>query len=479
VSGPPRIATSRLAVASDVTTVLSLAAAVCLALTGSYRSVLGGVPLTITWAHALFAAGAIAAIRHAAAPTPSLLVTLGGWVARIRASPALADATLAFWLTRPAVLVVGFFAVATIGVPVAAPQSAVGRYALSQLPVRFDANWYAGIALDGYDWQHQFKTQQNLAFFPAFPMLMRAAGVVTGAFRDGLPHERRLIVLVWCGLVISLAAFFWATWYVARVAHSLGDADRARTTVLLLASYPFALFYSAAYSESLFLLAAVGAWHHMREGQLARSAAWGVLAGLARPPGFLLSIPLGLIALGMRDASTPSRDSRTGRHAPDLRRLAVAAAPGVGMLLFTSYLYSRTGIWFAWARIHGAWGRVFSPEAPSGFATSLSADGLLKLAADNPYNAMNALGLVFALLLVIPVWKRVGPPWAIYVLVSVLLPLLAGGLLSMGRLTSTLFPLFLALAAVVPLRRAPAVLVPFAMLQALFAALFYTWRELF
>jgi hypothetical protein len=55
---------------------------------------------------------------------------------------------------------------------------------------------------------------------------------------------------------------------------------------------------------------------------------------------------------------------------------------------------------------------------------------------------MNGLGLVFALLLVIPVWKRVGPPWAIYVLVSVLLPLLAGGLLSMGRLTAALFRCF-------------------------------------
>jgi hypothetical protein len=270
---------------------------------------------------ALLVSCAIAAIRHAAAPTPSLLVTLGGWVARIRASPALADATLAFWLTRPAVLVVGFFAVATIGVPDAAPQSAIGRYALSQLPARFDANWYAGIALDGYDWQYQFETQQNLAFFPAFPMLMRAAGAVTGAFRDGLPRERRVIVLVWCGLVMSLAAFFWATWYVARLAHGLGDADRARTAVLLLASYPFALFYSAAYSSRSFCSPPSGVASHARRA--ARSLR-GV--GCAGWPGASSRLSSAFLWGSSRSAcATPARHRLT--VGPDVKRPTCGASP--------------------------------------------------------------------------------------------------------------------------------------------------------
>ena len=58
-------------------------------------------------------------------------------------------------------------------------------------------------------------------------------------------------------------------------------------------------------------------------------------------------------------------------------------------------------------------------------------------------------GLLFALALLAAVW-RLSPAWAAFVVVGVLVPLSAGGLLSMGRLTSTLFPLFLAAALVLP-----------------------------
>lgn len=81
--------------------------------------------------------------------------------------------------------------------------------------------------------------------------------------------------------------------------------------------------------------------------------------------------------------------------------------------------------------------------------------------------------------LLAPVWRRLGPAWTVYVLVSLVPPLFAGGLLSMGRLTSTLFPLFLALGAVLPLRAVPAVAAAFGLLQGLVAALFYTWREMY
>jgi hypothetical protein len=49
----------------------------------------------------------------------------------------------------------------------------------------------------------------------------------------------------------------------------------------------------------------------------------------------------------------------------------------------------------------------------------------------------------------------------------------------MGRLTSTLFPLFLALAAILPSRAVPSWAAAFGVLQGLGAALFFTWRELF
>jgi hypothetical protein len=162
-----------------------------------------------------------------------------------------------------------------------------------------------------------------------------------------------------------------------------------------------------------------------------------------------------------------------------MTRLVVAATPGIGMLLFTAYLYQRTGIWFAWARMHEAWGRVVGAGSGLGFSSALSSNGLVQLVADNPYQSINAMGLAFALALVVPTWRRLGPAWAAYVLISVLLPFFSGGLLSMGRFTSTLFPVFLALASMLPPRSAPAVCAAFGVLQGLLAALFFTWRDVY
>jgi Mannosyltransferase (PIG-V) len=459
----------------DTLTLLCAAAAAGLAMFGAFREYVMGAVVSVEWTHALFVTVGLAAVRHALVPSPSIFTALRSWRHGLVRRPALRDAMLAFWLTRPTVLLVGVLAVTAIG---AAPKSqdAIGRDPLATLPARFDAGWYAGIAYDGYEWQHRFDRQQNLAFFPAFPLAMRALGAIVG---DGgaTTREQHVLRYIWIGLFISLAAFFCGVWYFSRIAREMLGDERATAAALLLAAYPFAIFYSAAYTESLILLAAVGAWHHFRHAQWTAAAAWGLVAGLSRPNGFFLSVPLGLLALGVRDGG--QENARAGRTASGrVMALAVAAMPTVGMLIFTVYVYQLTEIWFAWARMHEAWGRSFGSEdlrlAPVG-----SAAGLLQLAAAHPFQALNAAGLGFALALVWPVWRTLGPAWTVFVLINVLLPLAAGGVLSMGRLTSTLFPLFLSLAAVISSRATTAWVALFAIVQGLAAVLFFTWRELF
>ena len=104
------------------------------------------------------------------------------------------------------------------------------------------------------------------------------------------------------------------------------------------------------------------------------------------------------------------------------RRLIVAAMPGIGMLIFTAYLYQMTGIWFAWSKTHAAWGRVLGGETPLAGLAGLGSDGLLGFASDHPYDLLNGLGLLLALLPVRAVW-RLSPAWTMFVLVNVLVPL--------------------------------------------------------
>jgi hypothetical protein len=62
------------------------------------------------------------------------------------------------------------------------------------------------------------------------------------------------------------------------------------------------------------------------------------------------------------------------------------------------------------------------------------------------------------------------------VAINLVVPLTLGGALSMARLTATMFPLFLWLAAAVPERRLGVWVLAFAIGQGFMAVLFYTWR---
>src|SRR4029077_9061617 len=259
------------------------------------------------------------------------------------------------------------------------------------LPARFDAGWYSGIAMGGYYFQGRFDRQQNVAFFPAFPMLMRLAGHPLGGFAADVPRERRAARNLWAGVLFSLAAFAGASVYMWLLPRdTIGDA-RPPAAVALMTAYPFAVFYSAPYTESLFLLGAVGAVYHFRRSELAAAAAWGLLVGLTRPNGCFLSVVLAVLALPQLARSN------------DRRRLALilaAAAPGLGMLVYSAYVHQLTGAWFGWARLHEAWGRSYEGLAPAARAYErLAQDGLLQTIEKLPYDALNSLGVFFALLM--------------------------------------------------------------------------------
>ena len=78
---------------------------------------------------------------------------------------------------------VGYLAVVTIGLEQKSVGFTVSPDVMPNLPARFDAGWYRRIALDGYYFEGRFDKQQNVAFFPAFPLLERAAGYPLGALR--------------------------------------------------------------------------------------------------------------------------------------------------------------------------------------------------------------------------------------------------------------------------------------------------------
>ena len=462
--------------AADAAAVTSLVLGLFVLLFGGFVLHLGPLSLRVHGPERLlFVAVALLAIRHAAHPSVPLHRRI---VRGLRAGGEGSASSIArgALISRVTVLVVGYFAVVTIGLAQQSVGFQVSSDAAVDLPARFDAGWYAGIALEGYYFEGRFDKQQNVAFFPALPLLERVAGHPLGAFAPGVPRERRMARLLWGGVIISLVAFAWAAVYLWRLARDTIGEDRATSAVALLAAYPFAVFFSAPYTESLFLLGAVATIYHFRRGELARAAAWGLLVGLTRPNGCFLSVVLALLIV---EKLRFSEITKSLNH-QITKSLAAAAAPGVGMLIYSAYVHHLTGAWFGWARLHEAWGRSYEGLAPVARAYGwITDEGLLHVVEGVPFDTLNSLGLIFALLMLWPVLRRLGVAYAAFVLVNLVPPMLAGGVLSMGRLTGTVFPLFLALAASVPPRAVTPLIIAFAVGQGLVAALFFTWRPLF
>ena len=478
----PREGAVRLARAVDAVTLVLFGAALFVELAG--RGLIVGVGQFVLPSASvlLFVAAAVLAIRHVALPRPGIRATIAGWHCQLEARPHMAAAARAFLFTRPLVFFVGYFAVVTFGIP-QAPGLALSQDPLGNLPARFDAGWYGGIALDGYEWDQQFRRQRNIAFFPALPMLMRPVGAALGMNTVTLPHEKRLLRAIWAGVFISLVAFAWALYYVSRLGGLLLGGPAATSAPLLLAAYPFAVFFNAPYAEALFLLGTVGAFYHFHRAEWVRASIFGLLVGFSRPNGCFLSIPLALLGVQQLVRGASAKNSPAGlgaiRIAPVMVRLLVAAMPGIAMLAFTAYLYRLTGVWLAWARMHGAWGRTWGTGPVQQGWERLTAEGLMPVFEGAPFDTLNTLAVLFGLALVWPVFRRLGLPYGMFVLLNLVPPVFAGGAMSMGRLTSTLFPIFLALASMVRPSAIPSWVCSFALVQGLVASLFFTWQQLF
>jgi len=463
--------------------ILSVVAAI-VAGWGGFRERVNGVRVALTSPYRLLiAAAALTVLRHAIVPRPAIVSDIPRRLRAAWHTPAAAIARLAFVGTRPAILLVGYFAVITLG------YSNNGRPPLRfvdneflNLQGKWDTAWYMSVVTDGYRYRtHDVTEQQNIVFFPALPVAIRVVGRFFGGSSPAF---------LWGGTMVVLTAFFWSLVYIYRLAREfIDDEDSARWAVWVTATYPFALYFSALYSESFFLLGAAGAFYHFRRREFVTAAIWGLLVGLTRPNGCFLSIPLALIAVapwlpGWLKGGVGGADDRL----PVKRSIAAlipsllsAAAPGIGVLIYSAFVWNLTGDPLAWAEGHAAWGRQYNGLLPLAikYYGYMAESGPYIFTKVLPFDTLNGLGALFVIFAAFPVWRRFGLPYAVFILINILPPMAAGGFFSTGRFSAVLFPAFLWFASVVPPRHRPAWTGSFMAVQALNAALFYTWHEMF
>jgi Mannosyltransferase (PIG-V) len=259
------------------------------------------------------------------------------WVRRFSVNPAGLLAVSLFMLVRGLVLAVVLL--------VADYQ---GRSGL-RLLVKWDAQWYAGIARSGYGFVRIHEDGRHLsdyAFFPLYPLTERIVAETLG------------VAYVSAGLVISGITSIVAAAGVYAVAQRVLTVPAAVIATVLWAALPMSVVQSMAYSESLFTALAAWCLHSILQERWLTAALLACASGLTRPIG------VAVVAAVMVTAVTPyARRMRLSwplRIRPLLsRRLAATVLAPMGLLGYLVWVALDRGQGRGYFDVTRAWGNEF------------------------------------------------------------------------------------------------------------------------
>lgn len=200
----------------------------------------------------------------------------------------------------------------------------------------WDAARYIAIA------QHGYQTKNDLAFFPLFPLLTKIIARLLGG------HGYLLV-----GTIISNGALLVSLFILYQLATEALGEKIGRRTILYLCIFPTALFFFAAYNESLFLMFTTGTFLAMRRQQWWLAGLLGLLAALTRSTGVLLVLPV-LYELWLARENVFS----SGKNA--ILGLSSLVLIPLGTLLYCLYCWRISGDPLAFATVQSHWDRHLS-----------------------------------------------------------------------------------------------------------------------
>ena len=146
---------------------------------------------------------------------------------------------------------------------------------------RWDAGWYRDIVENGYTTtSNSVQSQLNVAFFPAFPYLLK---LICPIFNN---HT------FYVGFVFNHVCFLLALIILYDLVRKKFSVELAQKTTISLAFFPFSLFFSAFYTESLFLLATITAFYLAERQRWYFAGLMAALAGATRVVGIFTGIAL-------------------------------------------------------------------------------------------------------------------------------------------------------------------------------------------
>jgi hypothetical protein len=318
--------------------------------------------------------------------------------------------------------------------------------------LQFDSSWYVYIAEHGYDAQQEAAfdrgTQSAIAYFPAYPLTVRAVANLTGHDYG----EAAMFTTLTCGFAFALLFWYWCRDKLSRRAR--------RTALVLLLVYPYAWFlYGSGYGDAFFLAVTITAFLLVEHDRPVLAGLVGFVALAARPTG--TAVFIGLVAVALEHSGALTRDAEAvtaeggwwsrERARWHFRRDKLRARDA-GVLLSLGGLASY--VFFSWTHFDDPFAFATVQKAPgwdqgAGLHTWLKIGFFGHLVHGSPAYSIRlvaeaALTLAF-LIAAYLVLRRFGWSYAAYSFAIVAIPMFGtGDFQGMGRYLLGCFPVFAA-----------------------------------
>ncbi|MFZ2682296.1 MAG: hypothetical protein WAZ14_04360 [Patescibacteria group bacterium] len=284
---------------------------------------------------------------------------------------------------------------------------------LIDLHNRWDSKWYLELAEDGYVYNGPDKLS-NIVFFPLYPGMI---WILSPLF--GLPLAGWLISLTALLGVLLLLHKYVATYHP--------ELDPEEVQFLLL-TFPTAFFLNAIYTESLFLLLALSSFYFALKRNFVVASMFAMGAALTRVTGVLLFLPI------LIEYVVAWTKEKRGLKL-DVLSLALIPAGTIGFFAFHWLKFGSPTLFF---EVQSNWGRGFTVATEHFLRSSPPATTNLYL---------DIAFIVFTLICSLLIWKKFRLSYAVFTFLGVLVPVITGTLMSIGRYVIVLFPIFFLLAA--------------------------------
>ncbi|QBD82439.1 hypothetical protein EPA93_43280 [Ktedonosporobacter rubrisoli] len=282
--------------------------------------------------------------------------------------------------------------------------------------------------------QHGYTHIQDTVFFPLWPLILRLH-LLFGA---------NVISAYLTGLFLANLCFYLALVMLYLLIGKLFDPIIARNSLFYISFSPYALYFFAAYSESLFLLLSLAVFICLEHEYWNLAGVFGGLAALTRSQGFLLVVPFIVVVVQYIQSNQRSWRQKLRAAIP------VVFIP-LGIIIYVAYLgytfhdplaFSTQEATFWHRQLTFPLITVF--RSFQTFFSSYTVDVII-------LNCINILLVLLVTMALVFSWRRLPLHYTLFTLITLLFDMsypqgVIEPLAAFGRYLIVIFPLFILLA---------------------------------